>query len=182
VAADDCIPQLQACRIRVAEITELIACGATFIDFLDDPSLTRLDVEFDFLTPDPHLHAMLLANSVVLTAGGGGIGWAMPPVGQVTGNGVSIEIWTKRIVDGALSLVHPYAHWALPRVRSLQLGPKEMSNTAQHSDITGQANENANWGDGPFNDFDATSDRLAQWIPTDTLPDATCGTETALAS
>lgn len=214
--ADDCIPQLQACRIRVAdlgatgapvigaghvyvtdafqkvtlspqyqdgdEITEKNACGATFIDFLADPSFTRVDISLDLLTPDPYLHKMLVAGSVLLTLGDTSVGWAFPPVGEVTGNGVSIEVWCKRVSDGALSQVHPYAHWAMPLVRSMRVGDKEFSSTAQHSLLTGQCNENANWGDGPGNDFDAESDRCAQWIPTDTLPDVSCGPLASIAS
>lgn len=209
MAADDCIPQLQACRVRVCdldadgaplgdagslyvsdafvritltpvykdgqEIQEDNACGTSFIDYKSDDSFTRADIEIDLITPDPDLHAVLINNSVVLTAGGGGKGWQFPPVGEIGGNGVSIEWWTKRIVSGALSQVHPYAQWAAPRVRSLKLGPREFSNTAQHALISGQCNENDNWGDGPGNDFDADSSKVAQWIPVDELPDTTCG-------
>jgi hypothetical protein len=165
------------------EIKEDNACGATFIDVLADPTLVRADLSLDFLTPDPYLHSILLSQGVLLTdAGGGGVGFAYPPVGQVTGNGVSIELFTQRMVDGALSLVHPYAQWALPRVRSLQLGPRDFSNAAQHSIITGQCNENPAWINGPANDFDAESDRIAQWIPCDVIPTATCGDLTVPAS
>lgn len=206
MAADDCIAQLQACRMRVAqldetgavagdvyvsdgfqrvtltavyqdgdEISEKNACGASYIDFLDDPSFIRADIEIDFITPDPYLHTILIDGSALLSPAGRGIGWGMAPIGQVGGNGVSIEWWTKRVDAGALSLVHPYAQWACPRVRSLRVGAREFSNTAQHSIVNGQCNENIEWGDGPNNDFDATSDRVFQWIPADTLPDTTCG-------
>lgn len=209
MAADDCIAQLQACRVRVCdldtdgspltaggslyvsdafvritltpvykdgqEIQVDNACGSSAIDYKSDDSLTRADIEIDFITPDPDLHAIMIANSVVLNGGGGGKGWQFPPVGVIGGNGISIEWWTKRIVDGALSQVHPYAQWAAPMCRSLKLGPREFSNTEQHAVITGQCNPNANWGDGPANDFDADSTQIAQWIPVDELPDVTCG-------
>lgn len=166
-----------------SEIKEDNACGETIIDFLDDPTLVRADVDLDFITPDPYLHAILIANSVLLTGPAGGAGWGFPPVGKVTGNGVSIEMFAKRIVAGSVSAVHPYAHWALPKVRSLQLGDRQFSGTAVgHSLITGQCNENENWGDGPVNDFDAASDRIAQWIPVDAVPATACGPAAVVAS
>jgi hypothetical protein len=164
------------------EVKEKNACGATFIDVLADPTFVRADLSLDFLSPDPYLHAILLSQGVLLSPVSGGVGFAFPPIGQVTGNGVSIELFTQRMVDGALSTVHPYAHWALPRVKSLQLGARDFTNAAQHSLITGQCNENDNWFDGPLNDFDAESDRVAQWIPSDTLPTANCGPSTVVAS
>lgn len=214
--ADDCIPQIQACRIRVctldtdgspmvaagamyvsdafakvtltpvyetgAEVKEPNACGTTFIDYKSPDSLTRWDVEVDLLTPDPYLHKILLSQGAVLLPGGGGAGFAFPPIGPIPDDAVSIELWAKRIEAGALSLVHPYAHWAVPRVTGCKTGPKEFSNTAQHSVITASAYENANWLDGPANDFDAESDRCAQWIPTDTLPAVVCGPLAVAAS
>lgn len=214
--ADDCIPQLFCCRIRVGalnadgspqagaghvyvsdalakatltpvydagdEVKEKNACGATFIDVLADPTLVRADLALDFLTPDPYLHAILLSQGTLLSPASGGVGFAYPPVGQVTGNGVSLELFTQRMVDGAISTVNPYALWALPRVRSLQIGARDFSNGAQHSLISGQCNENPNWFDGPANEFDAASDRIAQWIPVDTLPAAACGPTATTAS
>lgn len=202
--ADDCIPQLFVCRTRVStlapdgtpgavyvsdalqkatltpvydagdEIKEKNGCGATFIDVLADPTFVRCDLSLDFLTPDPYLHAILISQGTLLT-GAFGAGFAFPPIGQVTSDGVSIELFTGRYDAGALSAVHPYAQWALPKVRSMQLGARDFTNAAQHSVITGQCNENTNWGSGPATDFDAASDRVAQWIPCATLPDATCG-------
>lgn len=213
MAADDCIPQLQACRVRVAdlgptgapagatyvsdafvlitvtpvykdgqEVSVDNACGVNAIDYKSEDSLTRADIEIDFITPDPDLMAILIANSVAVTVGGA-VGWQMAPVGPITGNGISIEWWCKRINAGALSQVHPYAHWAAPIARSMRLGAKEFGNTEQHSKVSGQLNENDNWGDGPGNDYNSDSSALFQWIPVDTLPETTCGAPgSALAS
>lgn len=155
------------------EITAKNACGASYISILDDPSLKRLDIELDFLSPDPYLHALLLGTAVLDDAGAKG--FAYPPIGQVTGDGVSVEFWTKRIIAGAVSTVHPYAQWAFPRVRSLRIGARTFGGDVQHSLITGQANENPNWGNGPANDWPVASTRAAQMIPVDTLPTITCG-------
>lgn len=165
------------------EIVEDNACGENIIDFLDDPSFVRADLDLDFITPDPYLMSILIAGSVLLTASGSRVGFAFPPVGKVSGNGISIEFFTKRVVGGVQSTVHPWGHWALPKVRSLQLGDRAFSGTAaQHTLITGQCNENPNWFDGPANDFPAASDRVAQWIPIDAIPTTQCGPLAVAAS
>jgi hypothetical protein len=164
------------------EIKEKNACGATIIDYLGDPTFVRADFEIDFITPDPYMHAVLLSGGALLEPDSGGVGFAFPPVGPVTGDGVSIEFWTRRVDNGSQSEVFPWAHWALPLCRSMQVGAREFSGTAQHAVISGQCNENVNWADGPFNDFDADSDRVAQWIPALDLPDATCGPVEVAAS
>lgn len=157
------------------EVKEKNACGETLIDFLDDPTFVRADLALDFITPDPTLHAILISQGVLLTGGGGGLGFAFPPVGKVTSNGVAIEMWTKRVIAGAQSTVHPWALWSLPRVRSLQLGARDFTNAAQHSIITGQGNENDNFGDGPGAEWTGVAtDRVAQWIPVGTVPATAC--------
>lgn len=164
------------------EVKETNACGATYIDVLPRPTLVRGDLTIEFLTPDPYLHAILISQGALLTPGSGGVGFAYPPIGQLVDDGVSIELYTQRMIDGALSVVHPYAQWALPKVQNLQLGARDFTNAAQHSPFVGQCFENPLWGDGPGNDFDAESDRFAQWIPCDTLPAVVCGPITTVAS
>lgn len=206
--ADDCAAQLFVCAVQVSaldatgaptgtpyvssalakatltpvytdgdEIKEKTACGEALIDVLDDPSFTRADIELDFLTPDPYLHAVLISDGDLLLSGGAA-GFAFPPVGKLTTLGVSVQLWAKRYISGAVSQAHPYALWALPSVRSLKLGPREFSGTAaQHSVISGQCNENANWGTGPGTFWTGVTPgptRCAQWIPVDTIPTSNC--------
>lgn len=165
------------------EITEDNACGDNLIDYLDDPSFIRADLALDFILVDPYLQAVLLSQGALLTGPGGGIGFAFPPVGKVTGNGVSIEMWCRRVINGTQSTEFPWELWGLPKVRSLQMGAREFSNTAQHVLITGQCNENPNWFDGPTNDWGAVAtDRVAQSIPVTTIPATNCGPLAVIAS
>lgn len=155
------------------EVKEPDGCGNTAIDVQAPPTYKWANISLDLLTPDPYLHAILVPGSEQLSDGLA-IGWAAPPIGTVTGQ-VSIEAWAQRIDSGNQSAFFPWAHWALPYVKNLEVGDRELSATAQHSLITGQAVENANWNDGPANDWPAASDRSYQWLPTDTVPDAQCG-------
>lgn len=164
------------------EIKEKNACGATYIDVLAPPTFVRADLSLDLLSPDPYLHSILISQGELLSPGSGGVGFAAPPIGLVTGDGVSLEIFVQRMIDNALSTVHPFAVWALPRVNQLQVGARDFTNAAQHSLITGQCLENPSWGDGPANDFDAASDRVYQWIPCASIPTVACGPSAVEAS
>jgi len=171
-----CTPNYQAGQ----EIKEDNACGSTFIDYLAPASLTRGNLDIDLLAPDPNLLKMLSFASKRLT-GAWGTGWAMPPLGAVSGQ-CAIELWALRINNGKLDPSFPYAHWIFPYVKNVQFGAKEFSNSAQHTLVTGECYENANFFDGPQNDWPTDSDRFAQWIPVTTLPTADGTFDTVVAS
>lgn len=157
------------------EIKETNACGSNYIDFLADSTLDRCDIDLDLLLPDPALSDILLGGSKSIPVGAGAAeGWAMPPIGPITGQ-LAIEIWAQRVFNGILDPTYPYAWWAVPLAKNMRMGAREFSNTAQHNLITGQAYQNVNYFDGPGNDWPASSDRIAQWIPTATIPDGTTG-------
>lgn len=162
------------------EITEKNACGAVAIDYKAAPSFKRADVSLTLITGDPYLHSMLSVG-VVLTDSGLH-GYAFPPVGSIEGNGVSIEVWAKRIDDGDVHADFPYAWWVLPKVKNLKLGQRTFNNGSILPVFTGEALENENWYDGPLNDWPVASDRVAQWFPTATKPASQCGPQTLAAS
>lgn len=214
MAEQPCLPQVQACAIRVAlldtngvplpgdenlyvssaltqlqfspvykdatEIEEENACGTVCVNYLPPPSFKRGDVTVGLCTPDPFLGALLSGGDILEVADR--IGFAAPPIGVVTGNGVSIELWAKRIDDGDLDADSPYAWWAYPKIKNLRLTAHTHQNGALLPQYQGQAYENPNWFDGPLNDWPATSDRVYQWVPTDTIPEAFCGFQELLAS
>lgn len=154
-------------------------CGAICAQRKAPDTFLRLDVTVELCTPDPRLHEMLLIGSKLLTGAGGGAGWAAPPLGAVeTEGGVSIEVWTERVDNGDLDLNEPYGWWVLPKVTDLRPGDKALEAGAQASIITGRAFENAAWDDGPMNDWPDDSDRVVQWVPTDSLPDTDCDYQT----
>ena len=104
------------------EIEDKTACGAVGVNFRGDDSLKRADVSIQIITPDPYLSEMLSGGKVLDPGGGAAVGWAAPPIGTITGNGVSIEVWTRRIDDGDLDLNYPYGWWVYPKVRNLRIG------------------------------------------------------------
>lgn len=164
------------------EIKAKNACGKTYVDVLGAPTLVRYDLDLDFLTPDPYLLNILLSNGALLTGSGARVGYQFPKIGLVTGDGISIEFFTQRMVDGAQSQVHGFSQWALPRVMNMQAGARDLTNAEQHSLVSGQCFENANWGDGPANDFDDDSTGAVQFLSCDDIPDVQCGPITVAAS
>lgn len=164
------------------EFTAKNACGALLLSYKEPDQIKRLNFALGLVTPDPELHELLVANSKILTVGDA-VGFAYPPLNVAdAGNGVSIELWTKRVdSSGELDTDFPYAWWVFPRVRFV-LGQKQAQNGPMENPFTGQASENPNWFDGPLNDWPTDSDRVAQWIPTDELPEPSCGYQTLVAS
>lgn len=207
-----CLPQIQACGMRIADLdtdgvplpgsdnllgsgalvkvtitpvyvdgTDIVdknGCGEMCVNFKGEPSFRRGDVSIEICTHDPYVMAKLSSSETIsYTEPGHGlaVGSAAPPIGPITSNGISLELWRKRVDDGDLDLDFPYAWWALPKLVNLRPGPSEASDGNPHPTFTAEAIENPNWFDGPLNDWPATSDRAWQWIPTRTLPDFVCG-------
>ena len=164
------------------EIEDKNACGAVKVNYRSPDSFKRGDVTLQLTTPDPFLEEMLSGGDVLDAGGGRPKGFAAPPIGTVTGNGISIELWAKRIDDGDLDADFPYAHWAYPKIKNLRMGDHTHENASNLPQFSGQALENANWFDGPVGDWDAESDRVYQWLPVAGLPTPTCGYQTLAAS
>ena len=90
-----------------------------------------------------------------LTAGPGasiGYGQSAPgPVGNP--NGVSIEFFEKRIINGYQAADYPYWHYVMPRVANMIIGARDVTNANLQTMLTGQAFLNPNWSSGPAGDW-----------------------------
>lgn len=159
------------------QIREKNACGSVLVDYKAPDDLIRGNVEINLILPDPQLAEMLSTGSV-LTVGSGAtsrIGYAAPPLGTLTEDPVSIEVWAKRIRDRKLDSTNPYAWWVYPYVVNLRPSDHSHGNTNLAAGFVGEAYENDNWANGPLNDWPSTSDSVYQWIPTSSIPTTVCG-------
>lgn len=156
------------------------ACGDT-VYFRDDNRPRQVDVEMQIWTPDPEL-TELLVGGVVLTDGDA-VGYGAPSLNQVANpNGVSVELWARRINDGGqYDSDFPYAWWVWPLMK-LTANDGTFENAPHQPTFSGFAVENTNWFDGPANDWPVGSDRVYQWIPTTGVPTTACGYQTLAAS
>jgi hypothetical protein len=105
------------------------------------------------------------------------IGYAAPAVGvDPLPDGVSLELWSRAVQNGAYAAELPYFHWVIPRA---YLRPSEAWVAGGESPMLpgfeGYSNENVNWGDGPAGDWAYTSDRVWQYARVATIPDLTAG-------
>jgi hypothetical protein len=164
------------------EIEDKNACGTVVVKHRGADSFKRGDVVLNIATPDPFLMEMLTGGDV-LDEAPRPKGFAAPAIGAVVGNGVSVELWAKRLDEsGDLDPDFPYAHWVYPKLKNLRVGDHTHQNGSLPQSVSGQAYENLNWFDGPAGDWPATSDRVYQWLPTTTLPTPTCEYQTLAAS
>lgn len=122
------------------------------------------------------------APTVTITTGTPGssltaIGYRAPEVGgDPLPNGVSIELWSRAVNDGAFADDLPYIHWVLARAFVRPSDNLNMSGTeAMTPTFEGYTNQNQNWGDGPEGDWPYGSDRVWQYARVATVPDFTRG-------
>lgn len=136
--------------------------------------------DYGAITPDATQPA-----PTVDTSGTAPNGYAYPAVGQeAAGFGVSIEAWSRNIAEpgtpgypaGQQVGVAPWIRWVFPRV-FLQKGDRTLDANPVGSTFSGWAEENASWGNGPFNDWTYPSNRLVQYAyePDANLPTAGVG-------
>lgn len=168
---------------KIPETEVLNACGALCAFYKAVDPFKRLDLTLELCSIDPELEQML-AGGELFTSGGFSVGKSAPPVGTVEArvqNGVSVELWSKHIVNGDVDPIWPYIHWVYPRTRWM---PDRQTHDINHMPrlFTGFTSENPNWFNGPANDWTFASDRTWAWAFTKTIPVTACGAQTLAAS
>lgn len=123
-----------------------------------------------------------VAPTVTITTGTPGssltaIGYRAPEVGgDPLPNGVSIELWSRAVQEGAYASELPYIHWVLARAH---VRPSDNLNLSGEDAMTptfeGFSTQNKNWGSGPEGDWPYGSDRVWQYARVATVPDFTRG-------
>jgi hypothetical protein len=160
------------------EISNKNAAGNLCVVYRTPDLMKRLTMSVEFCVPDPELE--------VLVTGGDLFRQGTPPNDQVMGwsypalmsdpnpNGVSIEAWTRYIVDGYQPPDQPFIWWTFPR-NLLHKGNRTIDINAMANVYDGYSIENPMWGDGPLNDWEWPSDRVVQAQFTDSVPTSQCG-------
>lgn len=164
------------------EIKQENAAGAVCVSFLPPPTYKWDAITIQLCAPDPYAEAMLGGGTILSGFDGDRVGYAGPPLGVVNSQPISLEVWAIRLDHGAQDADSPFAHWAYPLLKNLQVGQYTHQSGAILPQFSGIALENPNWGDGPGNDFLGATDRTNQWVPDDVLPDVECGYVTTIAS
>lgn len=156
------------------EVVQKNGQGGVCLSVKQPDTLKRLTVGLTICAFDPELTEALSGGAIIASTGGtpATIGYAYEAVGQdPVPNGVSLELWTKRFVN---SSPVGFAHWVFPRVY-LRKSERAFGTDLQENSFEGFATENPNWGNGPLNDWTATSSRVAQWVQESTAPTGAVG-------
>lgn len=153
------------------------ACGTICTTFKDCDRLKRYEFDLELCTTDPQLMALLTGGEILTDPNTQAIGFAEVEVGGTCPDYVSLEIWAKRIINGAVDPDFPYNWWVFPRTQ-WTLGDRTFENAPSSTLLSGLGFSNENWFDGPANDWPVASDRVAQFLPTTSLPTVVCGTQT----
>lgn len=151
------------------EISQVNGAGIVCLAYRAPDSLLRGTVSsLQVCKPDPYLLEFLQGGRV-LQGEDDNLGYAAPAVGaDPVPNGVSLEMVTNQIVDGAKA---GYFWWTLPRAALRTTGGwVKAGSDPMLPEFEGQLTQNPNWGDGPQNDWEWPSDRVWQYMQTDTNP------------
>jgi hypothetical protein len=150
------------------------ACGSPVVIYKDRDKLIRYDLALDMILLSPEFEHLLVGGEL-FTSGGFAVGGSSPAIAVVEAvYGLSMEVWTKHIVNGDYDPIWPYIQWVYPRTY-WQVGPDMFENNPMMRSFTGYTSQNPNYFNGPFNDWTFASDRSRAWRFTKTLPTPNCG-------
>ena len=140
------------------EFVQKDGCGniALLVKTLD--KLKRMNLQLELCTRDMELLELLTGGNLY-TDGADVVGFSRRGVGSDDPDPVSIELWTKAIptgTNGSCSTpgVASWWRWVYPRA-TFTLGDVSHENGIGMVQLTGFAEPNVYWGNGPFNDWPA---------------------------
>ena len=139
------------------EIAEKAANGGICVAYKAADTLKRITVELAICNPDPELTSLTSGGKLLRKNLGTfadpehrSVGWASPAVGDnPSGNGVSIEVWSRAIKDGKPASVLPYWHWVFPYVLLRSSGDRVIENGLLANTFEGYGLGNSAYGTGP---------------------------------
>lgn len=167
------------------EVSDKNAAGNVAVTFRMPDVIKRLTLEVEAVYPDPELE-VLLSGGNTFVSGAAVIGMQYPalnmPDQNAQINGISIELWTHAIVNGAIDNAagQGFMRWVFPRC-FLRKGNRQADINRMASVYSGYAVENPAWGSGPMADWTWDSSRVAQWTFANTAPTPALGMQKSTA-
>lgn len=154
------------------EISDRNAAGNLSVTWKIMDVLKRLTVSLEVMKPDPVLEVLLTGGQTFMS-GTNVEGFQYPPI-MVEGNpnGVSIEGWTRAVVNGAQPLDFPYWRWVLPLVK-LRKSNRVADTNRMANVYEGFGFENPQWGSGPDGTFIYDSSRVVNVMRDKAIPSTT---------
>lgn len=159
------------------EISNRGASGNLCVVYRTPDLMKRLTIELELCVPDPELEVLLSGGKVFYDAADTEdvMGFQYPPLmTDPTPNGISVEAWTRYIVNGYQPADQPYMWWTFPRMY-LRKGNRTIDINSMANVFDGFAIENPAWDGGPLGDWDQDSSAVVQAVFTDTTPTPSIG-------
>lgn len=159
------------------EFTEKTADGSVCVTFKAPDTLKRVNLEVAICEPDVEF-TELVSGGILLSDGGVNIGYASAETGtDPTPNGNALEVWSYAVANGTRE---GFFRWLFPYVQLRPTGERVIENGLLANTFEGWGLGNADFGDGPQNDWPYTSERAWAYIKTDTAPTGINGYQEAI--
>jgi len=159
------------------EISNRGASGNLCVVYRTPDLMKRLTISLELCVPDPELEVLLSGGKVFYDEDNPEdvAGFEYPPLMvDATPNGVSVEAWTRYIVEGSQPAGQPYMRWVFPRMY-LRKGNRTIDVNSMATTFEGYAIENPSWGDGPVDDWPFESDAVVAAMFDDNIPPVQVG-------
>ncbi len=134
------------------EVTTKNAAGEICIHYKMPDTLKQVTLELAICNPDPEIYEILNGGTIIMdeTDTTRPIGYVAPPKGvDPTPNGVSIEVWSRAIVNSKPAASLPYWQWVFPFAKVRMSGDRALENGAMANTFSGYGNGNDDWDGGP---------------------------------
>lgn len=155
------------------EIQEKAANGVICVYFKSPNVMKKVDLQIAICNPQPEFTEILAGGTLLMGSGSPApvLGWAAPVAGEEPNpDGVSVEVWSRAIVNGRPDASLPYWRWLFPYVKMNLDGERVLENGALANAFAGESLGNAGFADGPAGDWDQTSDSAMQYYRVATAP------------
>lgn len=154
------------------EVEEKAADGSVCVSYQLPDVLKRVTFTLTICAPSPELSEILAGGTLFENGDSEVVGYQGPEVGvDATPNGVSMEAWSRAVIDGRLASPNPYWWWVFPSCVMRFDGERTLENGMLANQFSGWGVGNTNWGTGPAGDWEQTSKSPFQYVRTASYPD-----------
>lgn len=157
------------------EISDRNAGGGLAVTFRLPDIVKRLTGVVEIVTPDPELEVILSGGNTLVSATNVQ-GMQYPALNiEASPNGVSLEAWTRSVVNGRQPTDFPYMRWVFP-LGKFRKSNRTIDINRMASVFDGFWYENPNWGAGPTaQPWTYDSSRVVQWAKDTAYPVSALG-------
>lgn len=157
-----------------ADAAQLAADGSLCLDYKSPDVLRYAALSIAICNPEPELRYIMSGGELFTPPPGTGVpvtGYGAPQHGVLaTPNGISIECWSRAIVNGKAAVTNPYWYWVFPYAQLWPTGETVLQNGIPAIVFTGYGYGNTAFGTGPQGTWPFDQSRPYQFARAATVP------------